>query len=57
MRALITGSTTWLDREVLQRELRWLLSTAIIVTGDTSGADAMAIAGAHELGLAVETMW
>lgn len=56
MRVLITGSTTWTDVDALRRELIRLPSDSIIVTGDTSGVDALAIAIARELELGVEAM-
>lgn len=56
MRTLITGSTTWTDAVALRRELSQLPATSVIVTGDTPGVDAIAIAIAQELGLGVEAM-
>lgn len=56
MRVLITGSTTWLDAAALRREMASLPAQSVIVTGDTPGIDAMAIAIAREMGLAVEPM-
>ena len=55
-RVLITGSTTWTDIEALRRELSQLPKDCVIVTGDTSGVDALAIALAQELGFGVEAM-
>lgn len=56
MRVLITGSTTWIDVHALRRELIQLPANSVIVTGDTLGVDAIAIAVAKELGLGVEAM-
>jgi hypothetical protein len=56
MRVLITGSTTWTDADALRRELAALPAGSTIVTGDTPGIDAMAIALAQELGLAAQPM-
>ena len=56
MRVIVTGSTTWTDAEALRREFRALPSNVIIVTGDTPGIDAMAIAAAQKMGLIVEPM-
>lgn len=56
MRVLITGSTTWTDVHALRRELIQLPANSVIVTGDTSGVDAIAISIAKELGLCVEAM-
>lgn len=54
MRVLITGSTTWNDAQALRRELCALAPGSTIVTGDTQGIDALAIALAPELGFAAE---
>lgn len=56
MRVLITGSTTWTDVHALRRELAQLPANSVIVTGDTSGVDTIAIAIAKELELGVEAM-
>lgn len=56
MRVLITGSTTWTDTGPLRRELASVPAGSTIITGDTPGIDAMAIALAQELGLAVQPM-
>jgi hypothetical protein len=56
MRVLITGSTTWTDSGALRRELSALPAQSTLVTGDTPGIDALAIALAGELGFAVEPM-
>ncbi len=56
MRVLITGSTTWTDNAALRREMSALPARTTLVTGDTPGIDALAIALAHELGFAVEPM-
>jgi hypothetical protein len=56
MRVIVTGSTTWTDAEALRREFNALPSDVIIVTGDTPGIDALAMATAREMGLTVEPM-
>ncbi len=56
MRVLITGSTTWTDAEAPRRELCALPAGATLVTGDTPGIDALAIALAPELGFSVVAM-
>ena len=56
MRVLITGATTWTDRLALRRELAKLAPDSTIVTGDTPGIDALAIAIAAELDMASEPM-
>lgn len=56
MRVLVTGSTTWSDMQALRRELSALPPATVIVTGDTAGIDAMAIALAGELGFVAEPM-
>ena len=52
MRVLVTGSTTWASIDAVRRELSRLPKDTVIVTDDTPGVDAYAIASAHELGLA-----
>lgn len=56
MRVIVTGSTTWTDADALRREFSALPSDVIIVTGDTPGLDALAMATAQEMGLIVEPM-
>ena len=56
MRVLITGSTTWTDIDALRRELVRLPEHTTIITGDTSGVDAIASDVARELGFGVELM-
>lgn len=56
MRVIVTGSTTWTDADALRREFSALPSDVIIVTGDTPGIDALAMATAQEMGLIVEPM-
>lgn len=56
MRVLVTGSTTWTDPDTLQRALASLPAGTTIVTGDTPGIDALAIALAAEMGFGVEAM-
>lgn len=55
-RVLVTGSTTWDDPEPIRRALAALPMASTIVTGDTRGADACAVAVAAELGLTVTRM-
>lgn len=54
MRVIVTGSTQWTDAAAIRRELSCLPPDAVIVRGDCPGADALAGAIAHELGLVVE---
>lgn len=52
----VTGSTTWDDPEPIRRALAALPRGSTVVTGDTPGADACALAVAAELGLTVTRM-
>jgi hypothetical protein len=54
MRVIVTGSTTWTDAVALRREFNAVPSDDLIVTGDTPGIDALALATAREMGLIVE---
>ncbi len=56
MRVLVTGSTTWTSVDTVRRELACLPLGSVIVTGDTPGADAIALQTAAQLGLLVEPM-
>lgn len=56
MRVLITGSTTWTDIEALRREFSRLPRQSVIITGDTSGVDALAKEVGQELGFVIEAM-
>lgn len=56
MRVLITGATNWHDDNAIRRELTALGKAGTVVTGDTPGIDAMAIAVAQELGFEVVPM-
>lgn len=56
MRILITGSTTWNDRQAIHRELSKMPVGSTIVTGDTTGADAIAKQLAAEFGFKLEAM-
>ena len=56
MRILITGSTSWTDTQSLRREMAALPAGSTLVTGDTPGIDALAIAIAKDLGFSVEAM-
>lgn len=53
---LVTGSTTWDNLPSMRRILAALPAGSRIVTGDTPGADACAVAIAAELGLEVTRM-
>lgn len=53
---LVTGSTTWDNPDTVRRALSQLPPHSVIVTGDTPGADACAVAVAAELGLSVQRM-
>jgi hypothetical protein len=56
MRVLIAGATTWANADAIRRELSKLPSQAIVIHGDSPGADALAGEIAAELGFAVESM-
>ena len=56
MRILVTGSTTWTDRDSIRVALQRFPAGTILVTGDTAGADALAIEIANELGFTVVAM-
>lgn len=56
LRVLVTGSTTWNDPGSMRRALSALPPGSTIVTGDTPGADACAVALAAELGMEVTRM-
>ncbi|MDQ1830847.1 SLOG family protein [Massilia scottii] len=56
LRVLVTGSTTWDKPETVRRALSQLPPHSVIVTGDTPGADACAMAVATGLGLTVQRM-
>ncbi len=56
MRVLITGSTTWHKQQSIKNLLQTLPADAVIVTGDTPGADAISITLAQQMGLKVESM-
>src|SRR3569833_4760076 len=56
MRVLVTGSTSWTDRNLIHAALSKLPGGSVVVTGDTDGVDAIAIDLARELGLRVEAM-
>ncbi len=56
MRVLISGATSWTDAAALRREMAKLPERTVIVTGDTAGIDALAIAIAAELGFTTEAM-
>ncbi|MDM5177899.1 SLOG family protein [Massilia sp. DJPM01] len=56
LRVLVTGSTTWDNPDTIRRALSPLPPHSVIVTGDTPGADACAMAVATELGLTVQRM-
>jgi hypothetical protein len=48
MRVVVTGSTTWDDAAALRCELSALPAHSTVVTGDTPGIDALAVAVAQE---------
>lgn len=52
----MTGSTTWTDRDAIRRALERYPAGSVLVTGDTQGADALAIEIASELGFTVVAM-
>jgi hypothetical protein len=54
MRILVTGSTQWSHADAIRRELAQLPPGSVVIHGDCSGADELAGAIAHELGLLVE---
>jgi len=56
MRILVTGSTTWTDRDAIRAALQRFPAGTVLVTGDTQGADALAIEIAEELGYTVIAM-
>jgi hypothetical protein len=56
MRVIVAGATAWSDAEAIRRELVKLPAGAVVVHGDTPGADALGGQVAAELGLAVEPM-
>jgi len=56
MRILVTGSTLWTDRDTIYREMSRFPADSILVTGDTRGADELAISAATELGWKVQAM-
>ena len=55
-RILVTGSTTWADRDTIYRALARYPAGTTLITGDTLGADELAISAAVELGLKVQAM-
>ena len=54
MRALVVGDRDWDDEATIRRELRRLPRRGVVVHGDARGAERIADAVAHELGLRVE---
>jgi len=56
MRVLVTGSTSWTDRDVIRAALSKLPKDTVVVTGDTEGVDAIAIDVARDIGLGVDAM-
>lgn len=56
MRVVVAGAVAWSDKEAIQRELARLPKEAIIIHGDSPGADALARQVASSLGFAVEPM-
>lgn len=56
MRVIVAGAMAWADTEAIRRELSKLPSGAVIIHGDSPGADAIAGQVAVQLGFAVEAM-
>lgn len=54
MRVLIAGATAWDNADAIRRELSELPPEAVVVHGDSPGADALAGEVARELQLRVE---
>ena len=54
MRVIVAGSTTWNNREAMQRELAMLPKQATVIHGDAPGADALGGELAAQLQLRVE---
>jgi hypothetical protein len=56
MRVVVAGAVAWKDDDLIRRELLTLPPHAVVVHGDSPGADALAGQVAAELGLAVVPM-
>ena len=56
MRVIVAGAVAWADDEAIRRELAKLPAGAVVIHGDSPGADALAGQVAAELGFAVEPM-
>lgn len=56
MHVIVAGAVAWTNVETIRRELAKLPAEAVVIHGDSPGADALAGRVAAELGLAVEPM-
>lgn len=56
MRVIVAGATEWSDEQPIRRELKALPDGAIVVHGDSPGADELGGRVARELGFVVEPM-
>ena len=56
MRVLVTGSTTWRDRDRLAAVISEFPPDMVFVTGDTAGIDALVIDIGEALGYRVDAM-
>jgi len=56
MRVIVAGAVAWTNVEAIRRELAKLPAEAVVIHGDSPGADALAGRVAAELGLAVVPM-
>ena len=54
MKVLVCGDRNWKDEEIIEKELKKLLSDTIIIHGNCRGADKMAGVIAKILGIKVE---
>ncbi len=56
MKVIVAGATAWDNREAIRRELSLLPAGAIVITGDSPGADALGEEVAGELKLQTQPM-
>lgn len=56
MRVIVAGAVAWTDVEAIRRELAKLPREAVVIHGDSPGADALAGRVAADLRLGVEPM-
>ncbi len=56
MRVIVAGAVAWTDAEAIRRELAKLPGGAVVIHGDSPGADALAGVVAAALGLTVVPM-